>query len=257
MLPQVVHSFQFDHLPIRVLTDEHGEPWFVGKDVAVLLGYSDTAKAVRMHCKAARPVGVDNSSTLDPQTVIIPERDVYRLIMRSRLSSAERFEEWVVGEVIPSIRKTGSYSKPMTQIEIIAAQAQALVEMERRTLETQQAVKQIEEKVGQLQQSSVWDHCPQNCEPITKIRARMSKRHGLPPHVVDTVMRGLPLSPKIAGMVRNNHEDAEGSHYAVWAVSDVTRVFKRFVDECERVSTWFATHPDIDGRFKLAPEVEA
>lgn len=122
MLPQAVHSFHFDRLPVRVLTDEAGEPWFVGKDVAVLLGYSDTAKAVRMHCKAGRPVGVDNSSTLDPQTVIIPERDIYRLVMRSKLASAERFEEWVVGEVLPSIRKTGSYAMPpreLTRMELI------------------------------------------------------------------------------------------------------------------------------------------
>ena len=145
-------------------------------------------------------------------------------------------------------------ARPMTQIEIIAAQAQALVEIERRTLETQRAVAAIESKVDQLQQSSVWDHCPQNCEPITKIRARIGKRHGLPAHVIDTVMRGLPLSPKIAGMVRNSHEGAEGSHYAVWAVSDVTRVFRRFVSECERVTACFATHPDIDGRFRLERE---
>lgn len=257
MLPQAVHSFHFDRLPVRVLTDEAGDPWFVGKDVAVLLGYANPQKAVRDHCKAARPVGVNNSFTLDPQTILIPERDVYRLVMKSHMAAAERFEEWVVGEVLPSIRKTGSYSKPMTQIEIIAAQAQALVEIERRTLETQQAVAAIEQKVERLEQSSVWDHCPQNCEPITKIRARMLKRYALPAHVVDTVMRGLPLSPKIAGMVRNSHAEAEGQHYAVWAVSDVTRVFKRFVSECNHVTQWFATHPDIEGRFKLAPEVEA
>ena len=254
MLPKSVQSFQFDHLPIRVLTDEHGDPWFVAKDVAAMLGYSDTDYAVRTHCKAS-DTWPDDSSGQVRHVRIIPERDLYRLIMRSRLATAEQFEEWVVGEVLPSIRKTGGYAKPMTQIEIIAAQAQALVEIERRTIETQQAVQAIEQKVDLLGQSSVWDHCPQNCEPITKIRARMSQRHGLPSHVVDTVMRGLPLSPKIAGMVRNNHEDADGSHYAVWAVSDVTRVFRRFVSECERVSTWFATHPDIDGRFKLSPEV--
>ncbi|HLV16024.1 MAG TPA: BRO family protein [Pseudomonas sp.] len=260
MLPNAVQSFQFDHLPVRVVLIE-GEPWFVAKDVASLLGYADTKKAVSAHCKASIRIGEGGRITplvdLHPQTVLIPERDVYRLVMRSNLASAERFEEWVVGEVLPSIRKTGGYSKPMSQVELLVAQAQALLEIERRTLATQEAVAQIEQKVERLEQSSVWDHCPQNCEPITRIRKRMSERYGLPPHIVDTVMRGLPLSPKIAGMVRNNHEDADGQHYAVWAVADVTRVFKRFVAECERVSTWFATHPDIEGRFKLAPEVAA
>lgn len=122
MLPQVVHSFQFDHLPIRVLTDEKGEPWFVAKDVAALLGYSDTAKAVKAHCRAYQPVGVGKTPTLDPQTLIIPERDLYRMVMRSRLESAERFEEWVVGEVLPSIRKTGAYAVPrreLTRMELL------------------------------------------------------------------------------------------------------------------------------------------
>jgi prophage antirepressor-like protein len=71
-----------------------GEPCFIGKDVAGVLGYANPQKAVRDHCKAARPLGVNETFTpaIDPQTVIIPERDVYRLIMRSKLPRAERFE---------------------------------------------------------------------------------------------------------------------------------------------------------------------
>jgi len=102
--------FDFQGCNVRVLVLD-GEPWFVGKDVASVLGYARTADAVRTHCKAAKPVGVGVSPTpLDPQTMIIPERDVYRLVMRSKLPSAERFEEWVVAEVLPSVRRSGSYS---------------------------------------------------------------------------------------------------------------------------------------------------
>lgn len=141
MLPQAVHSFQFDHLPVRVLTDEHGEPWFVAKDVASMLGYSDTAKAARMHCKAARPVGVDKLSTLDPQTVIIPERDLYRLVMRSKLPAAEKFEEWVVAEVLPSIRKTGTFNpNGMSRMELLQIAMQA----ESERLQLQQRVEHLE-----------------------------------------------------------------------------------------------------------------
>jgi len=61
----------------------------------------------------------------------------------------------------------------------------------------------------------------------------MNQRYGLPARVVDRVMRKLPLSLKVHGMIRNSHESAEGSHYyEVWAVADVTPVFKQFVDEC-------------------------
>lgn len=105
-----VVPFHFDSAPVRVVSVE-GEAWFVAKDVAAALGYVRTADAVRAHCKAACPVGVGETPTpLDPQTIIIPERDVYRLVMRSKLPAAERFEEWVVGEVLPSIRKSGSYN---------------------------------------------------------------------------------------------------------------------------------------------------
>jgi prophage antirepressor-like protein len=104
-----VVPFVFETSSVRVIRDETGDPWFVAKDIAVALGYADTAKAVKAHCKSARPVGVGVSPTLDPQTNIIPERDIYRLVMRSKLPSAEKFEEWVVGTVLPSIRKTGGY----------------------------------------------------------------------------------------------------------------------------------------------------
>jgi hypothetical protein len=88
-----------------------GSPWWVAKDVGAVLGYSNPQKATRDHCKNARPVGVNESFTLDPQTVIIPEPDLYRLIAGSRLPAAVRFEKWVFEEVLPSIRKTGAYGR--------------------------------------------------------------------------------------------------------------------------------------------------
>lgn len=154
-------------------------------------------------------------------------------------------------EVLPTIRKTGRYSAPMSPAEQLVAQAQALLDQERRLSQTEQAVTAVQQRLDQVAETRVWDHCPQNCEPITKIRARMNKRYGLPAWVVDMVMRELPLSLKVHGMVRNNHESAEGSHYEVWAVADVTRVFKQFVSECKQETAWFATHPMIPERFKL------
>lgn len=90
-----------------------GEIWFVAKDVAEALGYKNTQAAVRKHCKKPQPVGGDQNAhpSLDSQTTIIPEPDLYRLIVRSKLPSAEKFEEWIFEEVIPSIRKKGFYGK--------------------------------------------------------------------------------------------------------------------------------------------------
>lgn len=141
--------------------------------------------------------------------------------------------------------------KVLSPEEMFLAQAQMMVEHRQRLAHNEQAIAAVQVEVGQLAESRVWDHCPQNCEPITKIRARMNKRYGLPAWVVDMVMRELPLSLKVHGMVRNNHESAEGSHYEVWAVADVTRVFKQFVRECKQETAWFASHPMIPERFKL------
>lgn len=100
--------FQFESMTVRALVGDDGEPLFVARDVAVALGYADTDQAVRAHCKAASTYPVEITGQVR-NVKVIPERDVYRLIMRSKLSAADRFEEWVVGEVLPSIRKTGSY----------------------------------------------------------------------------------------------------------------------------------------------------
>lgn len=100
--------FEFDGAQVRATVID-GEPYFVARDVAAILGYAKPRNAVSDHCKGARIQGIPSAGGVQDMTVI-PERDVYRLIMRSKLAAAERFENWVVGEVLPSIRKTGAYA---------------------------------------------------------------------------------------------------------------------------------------------------
>lgn len=85
------------------------EPWFVASDVAKALGYSNPRKAVADHCKGVTKRDTPTSSGIQSISYI-NEGDMYRLIMRSKLPSAERFEDWVVNEVLPSIRKHGMYA---------------------------------------------------------------------------------------------------------------------------------------------------
>ena len=126
---------------VRVV-DVNGEPWFVASDVAKALGYANPAEAIQDHCKKVNKIN-HHSKTLPPtppvNILIIPESDVYRLVMRSNLPDAERFQDWVVEEVLPSIRKTGSYSMaPKTYAEALRALA-AEVEM-REAVEAQKAL---------------------------------------------------------------------------------------------------------------------
>jgi len=100
---------------------------FVGKEVATMLGYSDTDKAIRTHCKylklfrPADMAGLKLPFEINPRGMtFINEKDLYRLIMKSELPSAEKFQDWVCDEVLPAIRKTGSYSMmPQTYAEAL------------------------------------------------------------------------------------------------------------------------------------------
>ena len=98
---------------VRVVTGEDGEPRFVGKDVATVLGYKNTSEAIQDHCKYSRILKGSDSRHLtnSPRGItIIPESDVYRLIMRSRLPQAEDFQDWVTTDILLSIHKQGAYA---------------------------------------------------------------------------------------------------------------------------------------------------
>ena len=124
-----------------------GKIYFVAKDVAVALGYSNPQKAIRDHCKGVNETLLPTKG--GKQSVkIIQEGDIYRLIVRSKLESAEKFERWVFDEVLPSIRQNGGYimtDENMSDEEIMARAllvAQATIEKKNKELEEKE--KQIQ-----------------------------------------------------------------------------------------------------------------
>ncbi len=104
---QIFNSPDFGQ--IRTI-QQNGEPWFVGKDVAQALGYSQTAKAVREHVKDNhKGMSVLDTPGGKQETTIIDEAGLYSLVMRAKTEKAEAFQEWVTSEVLPAIRKHGGY----------------------------------------------------------------------------------------------------------------------------------------------------
>lgn len=106
---------------IRMLEKE-GKIFAVGSDVAKALGYSIPSKAVNTHCKGVSKMEVPTSGGIQ-EMLVITEGDIYRLITKSKLPSAEKFESWVFDEVLPQIRKTGGYipvDNDMSDDEIMA-----------------------------------------------------------------------------------------------------------------------------------------
>lgn len=107
---------------IRTVTVD-GEPWFVAKDIAEILQYTNTQKAIRDH--------VDEEDKLTERIVLsgqnrevicINESGLYSLILSSKMPGAKRFKRWVTSEVLPQIRRTGTYQKPMTPQEMMRVQ---------------------------------------------------------------------------------------------------------------------------------------
>ena len=107
-----ITSWSFGDNLVRTVTGTDGEPWFVGVDVATALGYSNTRDAIATHVDEDDRATVafrDGSQTRTK--VIINESGLYSLIFGSKLDEAKKFKKWVTSEVLPQIRKTGSYKK--------------------------------------------------------------------------------------------------------------------------------------------------
>lgn len=96
---------------VRVI-EKNNEPWFVGKDVAGILGYSDLNKAISMHVDEEDKKLNDKTSSSFGQrgATLINESGLYSLILSSKLPATKQFKRWVTSEILPTIRKTGSYS---------------------------------------------------------------------------------------------------------------------------------------------------
>lgn len=125
---QIFNSGEFGE--IRTIEID-GKPYFVGTDVAKALGYNNPRDAVSRHCKGVVKRDTPTSSGIQSMSYI-NEGDLYRLIMKSKLPSAEKFESWVMDEVLPTIRKTGSYQKPLTTVEQIQVIATGFLDHEER-----------------------------------------------------------------------------------------------------------------------------
>ena len=151
---QYFQSPVFGQIRVTVIDDK---PMFVANDVAAMLGYSNRSDAINRHCKGIVKHDVEcvtgtytdsNGIHHDTKQILgilfIPESDVYRLIMRSKIPEAEKFQDWVCEEILPAIRKTGGY---------MIAKADDTPEeiMARALLVAQDTMKRKDERIRQLE----------------------------------------------------------------------------------------------------------
>lgn len=122
----------------------NGDPWFVGKDVAAALGFTNPRDAISTHV-FDEDKGVESIDTLGgkQKMTVINESGLYALVFGSRLKSAQRFKHWVTSEVLPAIRKTGSYQAPQGK-ELLAL---AVLEAQKTIEEQSKAIERMKLKV--------------------------------------------------------------------------------------------------------------
>lgn len=115
---QVFNNVEFGDVRV-IMQDE--QPWFVGKDVASVLGYTNTRKALLDHVdnEDKNTVTIRDGNKGNPNQVIINESGLYSLIMSSKLPSAKQFKHWVTSEILPTIRQHGAYLTPEKVEEVL------------------------------------------------------------------------------------------------------------------------------------------
>ena len=151
-------TFNFNDNQVRTILIG-GEPWFVAPDITSILELTNTTMAVQsLDADEYRVIGRGEMASLTlsltegqkggaQSMTLVNESGLYSLVMRSRKPEAKAFRKWVTSEVLPSIRKTGSYdinSRPLTQAEIILASAQQLVAHERTIREHDSRIEVLE-----------------------------------------------------------------------------------------------------------------
>lgn len=148
---QQVQVFDFETNKVRTVI-VNDEVWFVGKDVATTLGYKKPENAIATHVDGDDKTTTliqGNGSNYKSKTTLVNESGLYSLIFGSKLTSARRFKRWVTSEVLPTIRKNGSYQKePMTAMQKLQLQADAI-------LETNERLNSVEDDVIELKENSL------------------------------------------------------------------------------------------------------
>lgn len=136
---------------VRII-DKGGQPWFVGKDVADILGYSNSSKAIPQHVdeedRQKQNLPTAQNGKLVAASWLINESGLYSLILSSKMPKAKEFRRWVTSEVIPAIRKTGGYivgSENMTDAEIMA---KAVLVAQSTIRQRDQRIKELESDVA-------------------------------------------------------------------------------------------------------------
>lgn len=189
--PQI---FNFEQNEVRtVLVND--EPYFVGKDVADVLGYSNPQKAIRDHVDLEDKTQNDSFTVNGTAVVLINESGLYSLILKSKLPSAKKFKRWVTSEVLPAIRKHGGYLTPekveeaLLNPDTIIQLATQLKEERTGRLIAEQKIAEYEPKISYL------DSILSSTDSVTI--SQIAADYGMSPQQMNKLLHKLGIQKKV------------------------------------------------------------
>ena len=209
---ELLKELNYQGKEVRILELE-GKPYFVGKDVAELLGYSNTRKALSDHVDEEDKkdgVTIRDSIGREQKPVLIDESGIYSLIFSSKLESAKKFKRWVFKEVLPDIRKYGMYINDDFAKAIIDNPQEAREEMSKYFNESQrlkEIVKSLQEENSRLKQAEV---------DLIEVEKKLEFLQDRPENTdwkTEANKRVRQLTPKITGFVKQNFGQAWNEVY--------------------------------------------
>jgi len=250
---------QFQNDEIRMHVDEASEPWFVAKDVCDALGLRVALATKRLDQDEVSSRDLVDSAGKRQAYTVVNESGLYSLIMGSRKEEAKKFKKWVTSDVLPSVRKTGSYSSGMTHAEQLLAYAQQMVNQEKIAARTSAELKKtvvrvdvVEEKVEthakqleSMQRIRKGDNpVPYGCITLPKIRTKYF--HGLSEANISKFLAfiGHPFTP-------TQYQDSEGVNYQSknYHENGLATAFDRLIDgfefDKETPQRLYFEHPDL------------
>lgn len=176
----------------------YDEPWFVGKDIAGILGYKDTSDAIKRHVENEDKLSrCFTDSGQNRNMYIINESGLYSLILSSKLPNAKKFKKWVTSEVLPSIRKHGAYLTP-EKVEEVLLNPDTIIKIAQNLKEEQEKRRQLEIENNELKPKA--NYCEQVLQSEKAVvTTQIAKDYGMSPQALNSILHELGVQYKVDG----------------------------------------------------------
>lgn len=189
--PQI---FNFEQHEVRTMTIDD-EPFFVGKDIADILGYSNPQKAIRDHVDLEDKTQNDSFTVNGTAVVLINESGLYSLILKSKLTNAKKFKRWVTSEVLPAIRKHGGYLTP-EKVEEALLNPDTIIQLATKLKEERTGRLIAEQKIAEYEPKiSYLDSILSSTDSVTI--SQIAADYGLSPQQMNKLLHKLGIQKKV------------------------------------------------------------